>query len=292
MAKMFYTLEEVCSKLEKDEDEVRAMVQTGQIQEFRDRDKLMFKVEQIDLITGGEEDTSDVHIELDTVAAATDVPDESSIGLADSHVTTGLVDASGSASASGLWLADLLLAPQSASAQLNACLDAAVGSSFSCVANDVSLGVLIVTDPGSVTCTETSPGSGDFEASDVEIQARLIGNATERYDIGMWIALDEGDARTGLCLRNYLPAEPNALADIVTYDPLSGAGPYFDAESAPPPGPDLCGDLEKDRETFYDLLELAADGTPEAPFNNVLVTLPCKDDDQDGFVDVSSCELG
>jgi len=106
MAKMFYTLEEVCSKLEKNEDEVRAMVQSGQIQEFRDRDKLMFKVEQIDLLTGGEEDTSDVHIELDTVAAATDVPDESSIGLADSHVSTGLVDASGSASASGLGLAD------------------------------------------------------------------------------------------------------------------------------------------------------------------------------------------
>ncbi len=107
MAKMFYTLEEVCSKLNKNEDEVRAMVQSGQIQEFRDRDKLMFKVEQIDLITGGEEDTSDVHIELDTVAGATDVPDESSIGLADSHVSsTGLVDASGSASASGLGLSE------------------------------------------------------------------------------------------------------------------------------------------------------------------------------------------
>jgi len=106
MAKMFYTLEEVCSKLEKHEDEVRAMVQSGQIQEFRDRDKLMFKVEQIDLLTGGEEDTSDVHIELDTMAGATDIPDESSIGLADSHVTTSLTDAGGSASASGLGLAD------------------------------------------------------------------------------------------------------------------------------------------------------------------------------------------
>ena len=106
MAKMFYTLEEVCSKLEKDEDEVRAMVQSGQIQEFRDRDKLMFKVEQIDLLSGDDEDTSDVHIELDTLAGATDVPDESSIGLADSHVATGLVDASGSASASALGLAD------------------------------------------------------------------------------------------------------------------------------------------------------------------------------------------
>jgi len=106
MAKMFYTLEEVCSKLEKGEDEVRAMVQSGQIQEFRDRDKLMFKVEQIDLLTAGDEDTSDVHIELDTAAGATDVPGESSIGLADSHVATGLIDPGSSASASGLGLAD------------------------------------------------------------------------------------------------------------------------------------------------------------------------------------------
>ena len=108
MAKMFYTLEEVCTKLEKDEDEVREMVQSGQIQEFRDRDKLMFKVEQIDLIVGGDEDTSDVHLELENAASGTDVPmpDDSSLGLADSREATGLIDASGSASSSGLGLAD------------------------------------------------------------------------------------------------------------------------------------------------------------------------------------------
>ncbi len=108
MAKMFYTIEEVCSKLEKNEDEVRAMVQSGQIQEFRDRDKLMFKVEQIDLLTSGDEDTSDVHLELDTAAGGTGVPmpDESSIGLADSRESTGLVEAGGSASSSGLGLSD------------------------------------------------------------------------------------------------------------------------------------------------------------------------------------------
>ncbi len=108
MAKMFYTLEEVCSKLEKNEDEVRAMVQSGQIQEFRDRDKLMFKVEQIDLLTGGDDDTSDVHLELGTAAGGTGVPmpDESSIGLADSREATGLVEPGGSASSSGLGLAD------------------------------------------------------------------------------------------------------------------------------------------------------------------------------------------
>ena len=70
MAKMFYTLEEVCEKLEKNDDEVKEMVRTGQIQEFRDRDKLMFKVEQVDLLAAGEEDTSDVHLELEDTGAS------------------------------------------------------------------------------------------------------------------------------------------------------------------------------------------------------------------------------
>ena len=65
MAKMFYTLEEVCEKLDLGTDEVKEMVQSGQIQEFRDRDKLMFKVDQIDLLGGSEEDTGEVKLELE-----------------------------------------------------------------------------------------------------------------------------------------------------------------------------------------------------------------------------------
>ncbi len=78
MAKMFYTLEEVCEKLAKNEDEVRKMATSGQIQEFRDRDKLMFKVEQIDLLAG-DEDTGEVHLELEETAG------HSGIGLTGSQ---------------------------------------------------------------------------------------------------------------------------------------------------------------------------------------------------------------
>ena len=94
MAKMFYTLEEVCQKLGKNEDEVKEMVRTGQIQEFRDRDKLMFKVEQVDLLAGGEEDTSEVHLELEDTSGGSGVAlkDESGsgIGLVDSREGTGV----------------------------------------------------------------------------------------------------------------------------------------------------------------------------------------------------------
>jgi hypothetical protein len=96
MAKMFYTLEEVCEKLDKDEDAVKEMVRTGQIQEFRDRDKLMFKVEQVDLLASGDEDTSDVHLELDDTSGVSAsgsglaLKDDSAIGLEESREGTGV----------------------------------------------------------------------------------------------------------------------------------------------------------------------------------------------------------
>jgi hypothetical protein len=55
MAKLFYTLDEAAAKLKKSEAEVKAMVSSGQLQEFRDRDRLMFKVDQVDLLAGGAE---------------------------------------------------------------------------------------------------------------------------------------------------------------------------------------------------------------------------------------------
>jgi len=93
MAKMFYTLEEVCEKLDKNEDAVKEMVRTGQIQEFRDRDRLMFKVEQVDLLAAGDEDTSDLHLELeDTGASGSSVglKDDSAIALEESREGTGV----------------------------------------------------------------------------------------------------------------------------------------------------------------------------------------------------------
>jgi len=55
MAKMFYTLEEAAKKLGKSPEQVREMAQSGQLQEFRDRDKLVFKREQVDLLSGDDE---------------------------------------------------------------------------------------------------------------------------------------------------------------------------------------------------------------------------------------------
>lgn len=53
MAKMFYSLEEAAAKLKVSADEVKAMADRRQLEAFRDRDRLMFKVEQVDLLAGG-----------------------------------------------------------------------------------------------------------------------------------------------------------------------------------------------------------------------------------------------
>ena len=57
MAKMFYSAEEAAQKLGISEEAVQDMASSGQIQQFRDREKLMFKREQIDMLAA--ESTSD-----------------------------------------------------------------------------------------------------------------------------------------------------------------------------------------------------------------------------------------
>ena len=47
MAKMFYNLKEAASRLGLTEEQVKKMVDEGRLQQFRDRDKLMFKRERL-----------------------------------------------------------------------------------------------------------------------------------------------------------------------------------------------------------------------------------------------------
>ena len=63
-SKMFYTAEEAAAKLGKSVDQVLEMGKRGEIQEFRDRDKVMFKAEQINLLSG-EEDGGDIPLALE-----------------------------------------------------------------------------------------------------------------------------------------------------------------------------------------------------------------------------------
>lgn len=93
MAKMFYTIEEVSEKLGKSQDEIKEMAKTGQIQEFRDRDKLMFKVDQIDLLAGDGDDESEGSMSIgleDSRGGSGIALADSNLNMSDSRESTGI----------------------------------------------------------------------------------------------------------------------------------------------------------------------------------------------------------
>lgn len=65
MAKPFYSIDEVCLMLRKDQEQIRAMVRQGALREFRDAGKIFFKAEDVDKLRGGasKEDTGEITLE-------------------------------------------------------------------------------------------------------------------------------------------------------------------------------------------------------------------------------------
>ena len=50
MAKIFYTIDEACAKLGKNNGQVMDLIKSGKLREFRDRGQLMLKVEDVNSI--------------------------------------------------------------------------------------------------------------------------------------------------------------------------------------------------------------------------------------------------
>jgi hypothetical protein len=88
MAKAFYSMEEVCELLGKSQDEVKQLVQAGDLREFRDAGKIFFKAEDVDKLGGGaaaSEDSGEITLEAaseaEEAAAGADSEGTSFIGL-------------------------------------------------------------------------------------------------------------------------------------------------------------------------------------------------------------------
>ncbi len=159
------------------------------------------------------------------------------------------------------------------------CMDDVSGlpHSANCTANDVSLSLI-------AQVQESDGCSFPGDTAQVQMQAHLIATSRERYDIGIFIALDGGTGRTGSCHHNYLPPPlaPPGVLDVGS--PLIGNGgtAFFDAELTEDPA-DSCGDLAQGVNNYYDLEDYG--------FSDVLQTLTivCVDTDDNGLVDVGSC---
>ena len=104
MAKLFYTLTEASAKLGKTEDEVHALAISGQLEEMRDGDQVLFKIQQVDLLAGdADQDDYDIDIEtsgigLDISESGTDKEENIEVG----DVTADMEDPSSGGSGFGL----------------------------------------------------------------------------------------------------------------------------------------------------------------------------------------------
>ncbi|NLG41670.1 MAG: helix-turn-helix domain-containing protein [Phycisphaerae bacterium] len=76
MAKPFYSIEEVCEKLGKTQDQVRKLVREGSLREFRDAGKIFFKAEDVDQLAGsGKKPPEQFEPLLDAVDDKPEVPE-------------------------------------------------------------------------------------------------------------------------------------------------------------------------------------------------------------------------
>ncbi len=159
----------------------------------------------------------------------------------------------------GAALMVLLATPGVAAAQT--CVDDLTGVRNNCTANDVSFGQIDVLDAVTPTCAY------EGQTITVTLRTRLTANASERYDIGLFIAQDGGNARTGACFHDSL----RPVANSSVYSATSGVGPFYNGELSD--GADVCGDLEQSVLNVYDLQP---------------IQVVCRDADNDGYLDVGS----
>src|SRR5262249_29356680 len=135
----------------------------------------------------------------------------------------------------------------------NNCVDDITGRVNQCTANDVRIASATLTDNPLPIC---APG----QTIVVNVRWELVAGASERYDIGLYVAKDGGAARTGQCNLDYLPAP--LAPSVGTCAPgtvVPDGGPYYHGEctggNATPT--DQCGDLQQGVSNFrYDTVTI------------------------------------
>lgn len=167
MAKMFYTVDEAASRLRMNAAEVKALIQSGQLQEFRDQDKIMLKVEQVDLLAGDADD--------DDIIPLADSGEIEPISLAASDSAPALGGDPDQTGVSIFDPEDEDSADPSAATQVSPSMGAfdfgEAGSSGSGLANlalesdDTSLGADLLEDVYTSTGSGSRPASGESAVS-------------------------------------------------------------------------------------------------------------------------------
>ncbi len=149
-----------------------------------------------------------------------------------------------------------LAAPEAALGQT--CVDDVTNRQNVCTANDVTIARLNVLQEID-SCTSVN------DTATVVLQAELVAGSFERYDIGLFVAEDGGDSRTGSCFHGFF------TPISTTPNPSSGVGPYLNAETGD--ANDVCGDIAQGVTNLFNLPQLV---------------IPCTDVNGDGKVDIGT----
>jgi hypothetical protein len=142
--------------------------------------------------------------------------------------------------------------------QAQTCVDDVTNRQNVCTANDVTIARLNVLQEID-GCTSVN------DTATLVLQAELVAGSSQRYDIGLFIATDGGDSRTGTCFHGFF------TPISTTPNPSSGVGPYLNAETNVPS--DVCGDIAQGVTNLYTLPQLV---------------VPCSDVNGDGKVDIGT----
>ncbi len=183
-------------------------------------------------------------------------------------------------------LAIFALTPNLASAQApvppNVCVQDYLGGAV-CTANDVRIEAIYVRDI--IRSCSTLPGDTypTMEATLEFLIAQPPGAPSARYDIGLFLSLDQSSALDGdNCFHSYLEPPLDIEANLIPYgdynadgtpDIYDGIPAWLDMEAGVTPT-DTCGDIHPDLQLI----------------DNVGVqVIPCQDQDGNSVLDISVC---
>lgn len=139
-----------------------------------------------------------------------------------------------------------------------------------CTANDVTTATLAVFS-GPSLCVNQTPIY-------VQLQAQSIAGSNARFDIGYFISLDGGDAKTGNCYIDYLPPP---LSSTPTPSLTVRTSPYWTSDL------DSCGDIEQNVTNYRNIGGTTVTSGTQGP--PALLAIPCQDLNADNFSDITVC---
>ena len=241
MAKIFYTIDEACAKLGKNNGQVMDLIKSGKLREFRDRGQLMLKVEDVNSIATDSEsdDGLDLKMGSDMVNLGGE-SDSFELDLSDSSSPAPVANTKGDSPVG-------LNAPQSIEDDLSLELDSMAGAEVPVAASQSSAGSDVLSLKLDSDSSNASAGSDVFSLElDLESSNASAAAVPAAKSVAAFEPMIEDESPTlELDLSDSLPASPAAksspaksknddLEPMLLDDSLAGGSSPSPAKSSAP----------------------------------------------------------